>query len=386
MEFAMFYEIPVPRPWQEGDEFKAYQDTLEQAILADKMGFHGLWTVEHHFLEEYSHCSNPEVLYGAIASRTKNIRLGYGVRLMPKPYNHPVRTAESVAVLDLISKGRVEFGTGRSSSRAELEGFGINPQETRLMWREAVEHVVGCWTEDELELNGEYWQMPKRRVLPKPYQKPHPPIWAATSSTPSHKLIGELGLGLCSFAVGTPPSDIKERIDAYREGLTLCKKPIGKFINGRAATFSMVCCAPSTEEAVKTATPSFEWYPAAGAEIIGSVAEYMEKFLEEGDDFGNYQYVAETRKMVDEGSHKLLSMDYLRETNACVVGDPDEVIRMCREYEAAGVDLLLCLTNPYDIPHKSVMQTIKLMGEHVIPVFKKEAAERGKRKAEATAG
>ena len=124
----MFYEIPVARPWNRDSEYNAYQNTIEQAVLGDKMGFHSFWTVEHHFLEEYSHCSNPEVLYGHIAALTENMRLGYGVRLLPKPYNHPVRTAESVAVLDLISNGRVEFGTGRSSTRGRAGGLRYPPQ------------------------------------------------------------------------------------------------------------------------------------------------------------------------------------------------------------------------------------------------------------------
>src|SRR6187402_288515 len=150
MEFAMFYEIPVPRPWNLQSEYEAYQNTIEQAVLGDKVGFHSFWTVEHHFLEEYSHCSNPEVLYGAIAAKTERMRLGYGVRLMPKPYNHPVRTAESVAVLDLLSDGRVDFGTGRSATRLELEGFGIDPHDTREMWQEAVGHLVDCWTNERV--------------------------------------------------------------------------------------------------------------------------------------------------------------------------------------------------------------------------------------------
>src|SRR5260221_1052764 len=135
MRFALFYEIPVPRPWGPDSEREAYRNHIEQAVAGERFGWDAFWTVEHHFLEEYSHCSNPEVLYGAIAAKTERLRLGYGVRLMPKPYNHPVRTAESVAVLDLISNGRVDFGTGRSSTRAELEGFGIDPHETREMWR-----------------------------------------------------------------------------------------------------------------------------------------------------------------------------------------------------------------------------------------------------------
>ena len=148
MKFALFSEIPVAKPWTRDSEFNAYHNTVEQAVLAEQAGFHSFWTVEHHFLEEFSHCSNPEILYGNIAARTSTLRLGYGVRLLPKPYNHPVRTAESVAVLDLLSDGRVEFGTGRSATRAELEGFGIDPQETRGMWREALRHIVGCWTND----------------------------------------------------------------------------------------------------------------------------------------------------------------------------------------------------------------------------------------------
>ena len=204
MKFALFYEIPVPRPWEPDSELQAYQNTLEQAIAGDRYGWHAFWTVEHHFLQEYSHCSNPEVLYGAIAARTERIRLGYGVRLMPRPYNHPVRTAESVAVLDLLSGGRVDLGTGRSATRAELEGFGIDPAESRRMWQEAIGHVVGCWTNDEYEFAGEFWQMPRRRVQPKPWQKPHPPLWGATTSDEGHAQVGDLGLGLCSFAVGLP--------------------------------------------------------------------------------------------------------------------------------------------------------------------------------------
>ena len=192
---------------------------LEQAVAGERFGWDAIWTVEHHFLDEYSHCSNPEILYGAIAARTDRIRLGYGVRLMPQPYNHPVRTAESVAVLDLISNGRVDFGTGRSSTRAELEGFGIDPSKTRAMWREAIGHVVGIWTHDEYEFSGDFWQMPRRNVHPKPLQKPHPPIWGATSSEDGHREVGRLGLGLCSFAVGVSPDEVKKKVDIYREAL-----------------------------------------------------------------------------------------------------------------------------------------------------------------------
>ena len=130
MDFALFYEIPVPRPWGPDSDHRAYRDVITQAVHGEQAGFSSFWTVEHHFLDEYSHCSAPDALYGAVAAQTTTMRIGHGVRLLPYPYNHPVRAAEAAAVVDLVSDGRLEFGTGRSSTRAELEGFGADPNLT----------------------------------------------------------------------------------------------------------------------------------------------------------------------------------------------------------------------------------------------------------------
>ncbi len=367
MKFALFYEIPVPKPWGPDSEYLAYQQTLEQAVAGDRWGWDAFWTVEHHFLQEYSHCSNPEVLYGAIAARTERIRLGYGVRLMPQPYNHPVRTAESVAVLDLLSGGRVDLGTGRSATRAELEGFGIDPTETRAMWQEAIGHVVGCWTNEEYEFEGTYWQMPKRRVQPKPRQKPHPPLWGATTSEEGHRQVGELGLGLCSFAVGVSPAEVKAKVDIYREAVAGCTEPLGAYVHNAAATFTMALCAPDADQAQALARESFEWYPKTGARQIGTLTDWM---AERHQDLGNYAYAADMKSHDDSGALDLLSLEYLMEANACVLGTPEQCVDACRQYEAAGIDLLLCLVNPYKIPHEAVMTTIELMGREVIPHFR----------------
>ncbi len=367
MRFALFYEIPVARPWDPDSEYRAYQNTLEQAVAGDKYGWDAFWTVEHHFLEEYSHCSNPEVLYGAIAARTERIRLGYGVRLMPKPYNHPVRTAESVAVLDLLSNGRVDLGTGRSATRMELEGFGIDPADTRAMWQEAIEHIVGCWTNEHYEFQGQYWSMPRRRVQPKPRQQPHPPLWGATTSEEGHRQVGELGLGLCSFAVGVSPAEVKAKVDIYRDAVRACTKPIGAYVHDAAATFTMALCSEDRAEALETARESFEWYPKTGARQIATLTGYVAD-LKQG--LGNYSYAADMKSHDDDGSLDLLSLEYLIDANACVLGTPDECVEMCRQYQESGIDLLLCLVNPYKIPHESVMKTIELMGTEVIPKFR----------------
>jgi alkanesulfonate monooxygenase SsuD/methylene tetrahydromethanopterin reductase-like flavin-dependent oxidoreductase (luciferase family) len=368
MKFALFYEIPVTKPFTREKVNGVFHNVLEQAVLGDQVGFHAFWTVEHHFLEEFSHCSNPEVLYGAVAARTKNIRIGYGVRLQPKPYNHPVRSAESAAILDHLSNGRVDFGTGRSSTRQELEGFGVHPDETRSMWREAVGHVIGCWTNDVYEFKGDHWQMPPRPVIPKPYQDPHPPVFGATGSDSGHQMMGELGLGLCSFSVGTPPDDVARRIDIYRKGLAACEKPLGVTINSQAAAFTMVNCAPTKKESYAIAKESFEWYPKRSVELVTSVASWLEEMKQ---DLGTYSYLEDSHKIVKAGVHDQLTFDYLHDSKAVLCGDPDEVTRTAKEYEAAGVDLLLCLINPYDISHEDCMQTIELMGKHVIPEFEK---------------
>src|SRR5215471_15179035 len=185
MRFGIFYEHQLPRPWVDGAEQRLLSDALEQIELADRIGFDVAWEVEHHFLEEYSHSSAPEVFLGAASQRTKRIRLGHGIVQIPPGFNHPARVAERIATLDLVSGGRVEFGTGESSSRMELEGFGIDPSEKRAMWQEAVAQVALMLCREPYPgHDGTYFRMPPRNVVPKPVQKPHPPMWLACSSRP----------------------------------------------------------------------------------------------------------------------------------------------------------------------------------------------------------
>ena len=362
MEFALFYEIPVARPWDDASEHRAYKNVIEQAVLADELGFHSFWTVEHHFLEEFSHCSAPEVLYGAIAAKTKKLRIGHGVRLLPFPYNHPIRVAESAAVLDLICDGRLEFGTGRSSTRAELEGFGIDPDLTRALWREALDVVVGAWTNDEFSWHGEHFQIPPRRVLPKPLQKPHPPLWVATTSPESHEVAGQMGLGLLSFTVGVPPEELADRIAMYRRGLERTKAPYGT-VNSRAATFTMVHCADTDDRAFADAGESVEWYAKMGTKLISTVGLWQKEIAKE---MPSYEYT----RYLSELDTSFLTFDFLLETGACVVGSPRRCIETARRYEAAGCDLLLCLVQPYKIPHEAVMRSIELLGREVLPAFR----------------
>ena len=195
MKFGLMYEIQVPEPHYPGIEAERYKQVMAQVELADDVGFDYFWTVEHHFLREFSHCSAPEVLYGALSQRTKRIRIGHAVALLPGAYNHPVRVAERAAVLDIVSDGRMDLGTGRSTTLIEMDGFEVDPETTKAQWREAIGMIPRMWTEDPFSHSGEFYNIPPRSVIPKPVQDPHPPMWMACSQPASFGEAGELGVG-----------------------------------------------------------------------------------------------------------------------------------------------------------------------------------------------
>lgn len=372
MDFALFYEIPVAPPWHDGDEYTAIHNYVEAVVLADKLGFHSVWNTEHHFLKELSISTAPEVLFGHIAARTENIKLGHGVRLLPHPYNNPIRAAEQAAMVDILSKGRLLFGVGRSATRVELEGFGINPHETRQMQAEALQTILRAWTEDEVEFDGKYWKQPRRRVVPKPIQRPHPPVWWATTSDEGHISVGEMGLNLLSFTVGVEVDVLSGRIAGYREGLARAK-PITQVVEGRVGVFTLVHCGRTNEEARQDAAGSFEWYVQSNGKFVNDLAEWL---VELGQPAGTYQYIKDRSDAMQQGRAEEvvvgagLSYDQLVDMGAVVAGGPDQCVELAKKYEEAGCDLLLCLVQPHRIPHEKLMQSIELIGREVIPAFK----------------
>src|SRR5579862_1546406 len=223
MKLDLLYEIDVPKPWpgphpygQRAAEQKAYREAMEQIKLADELGFHTTWHVEHHFREGRSHSPAPEVILGALSQVTHNLRLGFGVTLMPHAFTPPMRVAEKVATVDILSGGRVEWGTGRSTPM-EQTAFGVPRAESRDQWEEAIEAVVQMWESEYFEFHGKYLDFPRRVITPKPVQDPHPPCWMAATTGGSAAVAGSKGLGLLSFSILQPLEAMADQIRQYRE-------------------------------------------------------------------------------------------------------------------------------------------------------------------------
>jgi alkanesulfonate monooxygenase SsuD/methylene tetrahydromethanopterin reductase-like flavin-dependent oxidoreductase (luciferase family) len=361
MRFSLLYEIALPIELEQAGktESDAFWEALEQAKLADEMGFDAVWLVEHHFLEDLSRSSANDVFLAAIAQHTKNIRIGLGVCLMPPGYSHPFKVAERVASLDIVSRGRVEWGCGRSTTAEELDGFGIDTAHARGGMVEAMRVVPSMWRQRKFPgYKGEYMDLPERVVVPKPVQKPHPPMWMACGSPSSYRLAGELGVGCLSFTISTP-KELNEQLDHYREGIKNAN-PVGDFVNNNIAGFTTLYIGENDAEARER-----------GGRNATAHHSRVHKYFGDVPDRPGYN----ERSMSVEERQKLGIQDPLQaieEARICA-GDVDTCYDIIRQWEEIGVDEFMGVVQFNEITHEESMRTIRLMGEHVIPRFRQSA-------------
>jgi alkanesulfonate monooxygenase SsuD/methylene tetrahydromethanopterin reductase-like flavin-dependent oxidoreductase (luciferase family) len=205
MKFGLMYEIEMPKPWCATTEYDKYWEVMAQIQHADEVGFDYVWAVEHHCLEEFSHCTAPEILFAAASQRTTRIRFGHGAILLPQPYNHPIRVAERIGALDILSNGRLDVGFARSTTLTEMGAFAIDPADTRPMMDEAMEIIPQLMVTERFPgYQGKYFTIgPNRNILPKPIQKPHPPLWMACSSPESFQIAADAGVGVLCFHIAS---------------------------------------------------------------------------------------------------------------------------------------------------------------------------------------
>ena len=371
MKFGVFYELQLPRPWKEGDEHRMFKEALEQIVLADKLGIDHAWAVEHHFLDEYSHCSSPEVLLAAAAGQTKNIRLGHGIRQVIPNYNHPARTAEGLGALDLVSDGRVDFGIGEGATRLELGGFDIPARQKRAMAIEAAEQIANMMVMTPYPgFEGEGFSMPCRNILPKPLQTPHPPMWMACTNRDTIKIAASLGIGALAFSF-LDREEAKTWSDIYYDIIKSDEcVPIGHSVNANIAIVSNFSLHHDREEAMRRGQLNFEFFAyALNALVAHDTVPGRTNLWDE--------YIAQHGSKTEE----LIASVKRARTYVSGIGTPEDLSSHIAEFEEAGVDQMIFLQQAGRNLHSEICGSLELFAAEVQPKFKAKQAEKAEKKS-----
>ena len=360
MEFGLFVQAHVPRHETEADPVNAEHDRLmrelEVAVACDRAGWKYVWSVEHHFLEEYSHISASEVFLPYVAARTERIHVGSAIYNITPPVNHPARMAERVAMLDHLSEGRFEFGTGRGSSSTEFKGFGIPDGETtRAMYDESLREILRMWRENRYSYEGKFVSLPEPNVLPKPYSKPHPPLWVACGSPSTFEKAARLGLGALCFSLGSP-KDFAPLIKIYKDNIKHAE-PVGEFVNDNVACVTQMVCLEDGKRAREVAMNMGSGYHTS------LVFKYL-------DTFPRPAGVPEWPKLIPDPTAQQLE-DRIA-SGQRIVGDPDECARAVQQYADIGCDQIIFGILASTMAQETALETVRLFGAEVQPRFDKD--------------
>lgn len=355
MKFSLFYEMQISQPTRD-KEAECFRNCLEQAELADRAGYHCIWAVEHHGLYEYSHSSAPEIFLSFVAARTARIRVGHGVTLTPFRYNHPLRIAERIATLDVLSGGRVNWGSGKSSSKVEQLAFENDLTTLHEQWLDALEMVPRMWQQDVFEWKSRFFHVPPTQVIPKPVQQPHPPMFAACSKPDSAAAVGALGVGALNFAVGSD-TYLKEKVQNYRDAVGKAQ-PQGRQKNNHFACTPPACVLPDDRKACELGLRGARFFAE-------SLARY---YFTEGRPLGALD-VPRDFLPEDELQAAMAFRADPESENSIVVGDPVRAVEQVQRFAAAGVDELILVMQMGTMPHDAVMQSIRTFADQVMPRF-----------------
>jgi alkanesulfonate monooxygenase SsuD/methylene tetrahydromethanopterin reductase-like flavin-dependent oxidoreductase (luciferase family) len=351
MKFGIFYELQLPRPWELESEHQLLKNALSQVELADRLGYDYAWEVEHHFLEEYSHSSAPEVFLAAASQRTKNIRLGHGIVQLPT--NHPARVAERVSTLDLVSDGRVEFGIGEGSSVTELHPFDRRFRDKRAVWEDAVRAIMPMFKDEGWEYHGEYFDFPLRNVLPKPLQKPHPPLWVACSQMETIEMAGRRGLGALGFSFVSAEA-ARAWMHAYYNQYTKHLEKLADYAtNPNIAVVSGFMCAKTDEEARRRAEGwtffqfSLMFYNTHGPVAPGTVNLW--------DEYQAWRQTDKGQAAVNAGGG--------------LIGSPATLRERLKKFQDSHIDQVILLNQAGKNTHEDICESLELFAREVMPEF-----------------
>ena len=362
MRFGVFYELQLPKPWLPGDERRLFKEALQQVQLADRLGYDYAWAVEHHFLDEYSHCSAPEVFLASAAALTQRIRLGHGIRQVIARYNHPARTAECIATLDIMSDGRIDFGIGEGATRLELGGFGIPAKEKRAMALEAAEQIANMMVMEPYPgFEGQSFSMPCRNILPKPVQKPHPPMWMACTNRETIRLAARLGLGALAFSF-INPDEARSWSKIYYDIIksTECV-PLGHAVNANIAMVSAFSLHEDRTEAVRRGQEGFDFFGYALNALVAQDAVP-----------GRSQLWPTFKAQRGDKTDQMVAAAAGEDWHARGIGTPDDMRRHLRGFREAGLDQIIFLQQAGRNRHDHICEALELFARSVMPEFRAE--------------
>ncbi len=333
------------------DVAQRYWEMIEEAALADSLGFSCWGTSEQHFSPPRFAVAAPEVLYAAVAQHTETIRLRVMCAVL-LAWNHPILVAERLATLDIVSRGRAELATARSNNVHTLEAFGVDPATTRQQWADSIEVVVKAFCDDVLEHDGPVWKIPPREIVPKPVQKPHPPLSVAASSVQSHVAAGERGIGALCFESYFGFGYLQDCIDGYRAGLAKGTAMAPRRTEHMGLYVATAFCAETREEACRIAHDVAMGYYQFLVDIYVPLGRQQ-----------SYEYLDDKLKLLVDHRD---DFDYLlTETPSIMIGTPDDFVRRIERLEAMGIDEILMRID--GVAHEDIMRSFRLIGEEVIP-------------------
>ena len=388
MILDIFSELQRARPWGPDHEGQVYRDAIEQAKLADELGFGCWWTVEHHGATEFSYSSAPEMMLAVLSQHTERIRLGHSGVLAPFHINHPLRVAERAAFLDQLSNGRLELGLARSGG-TEWETFEIDPEKAGDQLYEALHMIPRMWSQNSFKWESEFARIPERDVVPKPVQEPHPPLWQTSTSPGSFYTAGTLGVGVLGTTLVTPLENLATLLEEYDRGLESCQ-PAGQFVNAQRAVFTFMFCAETRQAAIDSRAaeavlwfinaapkvfhvPRAVWIDAIRGELHDTTPERTAVLAapEVHDDLDLNDPIPViallNRQLAGEKLDPVEVFEVMEAIETVIIGDVDACHEKMQAYAEVGCDRLMCLTQMGAISHADAMQSIRLTGEELIP-------------------
>lgn len=389
MILDIFSELQRPGPRSRGFEQRLFADCVEQAVLADELGYGCWWAVEHHGSPDFSYSSAPDMMLAVISQHTRRIRLGHAGVLAPFAINHPMRVAERAAFLDNVSGGRLELGLARSVPH-EWETFGADPDNTREEVREVLRMIPRMWREGPFCWESEHIRIPEREVVPKPLQGPHPPLWITATTPEAFEAAGASGVGVLGTVMLSPIKHLGTLLEQYRSGLER-SEPVGEVANAQAAFFAFVHCAESADEAIASrAGEAVLWFMNSQPAFFGvERKQWLDTIRSDLPLWSNVEHYVEPGQVQEVGDlddpvpvirlmnrmHAGLEVDpvevyeALLPIDSVIIGDVETCRRKLARYADLGVDRLMCLMQMGHLEHRFTMQSLRTVGKWLVPEF-----------------